>query len=433
MVKLNLDHVFLEENKITPLLQTYIKKVGQLAIKMEKGTAIGSNFLGWKDLPVKYDAKEIVDIEKTAKKLFKLNVKLLVVVGIGGSFIGSKAAIEMIKGLYPINSKGVEVIFIGENVSSTNLVQKLSYLSNKDFAINVISKSGKTLESAIAFRLLKEILEKKLGEYNASKHIIVTTDANNGALLALAKYKNYKTFVIPDNIGGRFSVLTPVGLFPMACAGLNINDVLIGAKKGYDKYHLINLNENDAYKYAVTRHILSKKYSVELMVQFEPQMQAFSEWWKQLAGESEGKNSQGVFPASAIFSTDLHSLGQFIQEGSKVLFETILFFEKPLHNMQINVDKDNFDKLNNLSNLSVHQINHQIFNATVDAHSVVAKVPIIEIICQNFSEKTFGQLVIFFQRAIAMTAYLSNVNPFDQTGVEVYKQNMKKNLESLIQ
>ncbi len=432
MIKLNLDNAFLEKNKIDDLLPTYIKKIEQLASKMEKGSAIGSDFLGWKNLPIKYDPKEVSDIQKTAKTLTKLNVKVLVVVGIGGSFIGTKAAIEMIQGLYPINHKGMEVMFIGESISSTSLVQKLSYLANKDFAINVISKSGATLEPAIAFRLLKEILEKKLGEYNASKHIIVTTDSNNGSLLKLAKHKDYKTFVIPDNVGGRFSVLTPVGLFPMACAGLNINEVLMGAKKGYDKYHAINLNKNDAYKYAVTRHILSKKYPVELMVQFEPQMQAFSEWWKQLAGESEGKNGKGLFPASAIFSTDLHSLGQFIQDGSKVLFETILFFEKPLHNLQVNVDKDNFDKLNSLSTLSVHQINKQVFRATVDAHSIVAKVPIVEIICENFGEQTFGQLVIFFERAVAMTAYLLNVNPFDQPGVEVYKQNMMKNLEALI-
>lgn len=427
MIKVNLENTF-----INHLIFEYNQKIKQLATKMEIGKVDGSEFLGWKDLPVKYDVQEINLIKSVAKYLHKQNVKLLVVIGIGGSFIGAKAAIEMVKGLHPINDKGMEIIFIGESISSTDLAQKLSYLSNKDFAINVISKSGSTLEPAIAFRFLKEILEKKLGEYNASKHIIVTTDANNGLLCQLAKARDYKTFVIPDNIGGRFSVLTPVGLFPMACAGLDINAIMLGAKNAYEKYRSVNLMENDAYKYAVARHILAKKYPVELMVQYEPQMKSFSEWWKQLAGESEGKNERGLFPASAIFSTDLHSLGQFIQEGSKVLFETILFFKNPLLDLQLNVHEDNFDKLNSLATLSVHEINKAIFIATRDAHNKVAKVPLIEIICQDFSEETFGHLVIFFERAVAITAYLLNVNPFNQPGVEVYKQNMKKMLETLI-
>lgn len=425
MVKLEL-----KNTGISNLIDTYEEKVKYFASKMEKGDSLGAEFLGWKDLPIKVNPKEIKKIETIVKDLQAKNVQVLVVVGIGGSFSGAKAAIEMIKGLYPQNDKHLEVMFLGESLSSTLLAQKLAYLSNKNFAINVISKSGTTLEPAIAFRFLKHMIEKKVGKGNAHKFIIATTDANNGLLLKMAKNYNYQTFIIPDNIGGRFSVLTAVGLFPMACAGLNIKDVLWGAKNGYEKYCSVSLKENEAYKYAVARHILAKEKPVELMVQYEPQMQAFSEWWKQLAGESEGKNEKGLFPASAIFSTDLHSLGQFIQEGSKTLFETVLFFKHPSYDLRIITDEDNFDNLNNLTNFSVHNINEIIYQASQKAHHNVAKVPIIEIICNDLQEKTFGQLVVFFERAVAMTAYLLGVNPFNQPGVEVYKQNIINILEN---
>lgn len=425
MIKVNLKDS-LVENKII----VYENKVAKLAEKIKQGVAPHEDFLGWKDWPENYNQNEVKRIKKIVANLKHLQVKVLVVIGIGGSYIGAKAGIEMIKGLYPLNDDS-EVMFLGETLSSSVLAQKLAYLENKDFAINVISKSGTTLEPALAFKLLKKILEDKVGKNNAKNYIIATTDANQGLLLDLAKTNEYETFVIPDNIGGRFSVLTPVGLFPLAWSGINIDKVLKGAQKGNQKYSTTILKDNPAYQYAVARVILSQKYPVELMVQFEPQMQAFSEWWKQLAGESEGKNDKGLFPASAIFSTDLHSLGQFIQSGSKVLFETMMFVKNPLLNLQIISDQDNLDKLNYLANLTVHQINHAVFEATKDAHNKVAKVPLIELILEDFSETTFGELVIFFQRAVAMTAYLLGVNPYDQPGVEVYKQNTFKVLKHL--
>ncbi len=428
MIKLNL-----EDSGVSHLIDEYNEQVKYLASKMERGASVGAEFLGWKDLPIQDNPAQITKINKIVKTLHDNNVETLVVIGIGGSFSGAKAAIEMIKGLYPIaNSKvsELEIIFLGESLSSTALVQKLNYLSKKNYAINVISKSGTTIEPAIAFRILKKALEAKVGKGNAHKYIIATTDANNGALLKLAKHHDYQTFVIPDNIGGRFSVLTAVGLFPMACAGINIKDVLKGARNAHKKYSDINLKQNEAYQYAVARYLLGKKKPIELMIQYETQMQAFSEWWKQLAGESEGKNEKGLFPASAIFSTDLHSLGQFIQQGSKILFETVLFFKHPILDCRLPNDEDNFDDLNKSVDLTVHQINEIIYQASQKAHHNVAKVPIIELMCDGLYSETFGELVIFFERAVAMTAYLLDVNPFNQPGVEIYKQNMMDILEN---
>ena len=422
MIKVNLAKAVTET-----AIKKYSENVKRIAGKMERLESDGFEYLGWKDLPLNYDKEEFKKIKKTAKQLEKDGVDTLIVIGIGGSFSGAKAAIDMVNGELPTR-KGMEIIYVGESVSSTNLAQKLFYAKDKNFAINVISKSGSTTEPAIAFRLFKKLLEEKVGLNNASKFIIATTDANNGILLKMARENEYTSFVIPQNIGGRFSVLTPVGLFPMACAGLNIKDVMKGAISAHNKYGKDTIIDNDAYRYAVARKILSKKFPVELMVQYEPQMKAFNEWWKQLAGESEGKNEKGLFPASSIFSTDLHSLGQFIQEGKKVLFETVITVDTPNIDVPIIEDKKNIDNLNYLSDMSVHDVNTVVFEAVTEAHVKLGKVPNIHIEIEKMDEFHFGQLAIFFQRAVAMTAYLSGVNPFNQPGVEIYKQNMFKQL-----
>lgn len=422
MVKLDL------KNAVTPAaIQKYATQVEKAATKMENLESVGYKFLGWKDLPIEYDRDEVKEIKKTVKKLIKNGVELLVVIGIGGSFAGAKAAIEMVLGKYPKEQK-MEIIFAGESLSPTDLAQKLDYAHTRNFAINVISKSGTTTEPAIAFRLFKKLLEEKVGTNNASQFIIATTDGNSGALNKIAKLNQYKTFVIPDNIGGRFSVLTPVGLLPMACAGLNIDQIMAGALAGHKNFSSTKLANNLAYQYAVARFILTAKYPVEMMVQYEPQMSAFNEWWKQLAGETEGKNGKGVLPTSAIFSTDLHSLGQFIQEGSKVLFETVLTVSKPNVDIPMLSDMRNLDNLNYLEQKTLHEINTVAFKATVDAHVKVGKVPNIHLEFEALDEFHFGELVIFFERAVAMTGYLQGINPFNQPGVEIYKTNMFRQL-----
>ena len=422
MIKLNLDNAITKE-----ALNKYAKNVKVISQKMEEFKSEGYEFLGWKDLPNNYSKAEINRIEDEVKRLKRSGVTTLVVIGIGGSFAGAKAAIEMIQGEY-FENNGIEVVFAGESISSTNLAQKLKYVQDKNFAINVISKSGTTTEPAIAFRLFKKMLESKVGKNNASKYIVATTDPENGALLQMAKENEYTIFYIPSNIGGRFSVLTPVGLFPMAFAGINISKVMKGASQANEIYSESKLKLNDAYRYAVARTMLYKKFPVELMVQYEPQMKAFSEWWKQLAGESEGKNHKGIFPSSAVFSTDLHSLGQFIQDGSKVLFETIITVNDPTYDVSLFEDNKNLDNLNYLSSKTVHEINTVAFKSTMEAHVNVGKVPNIHIQISKMDESTFGELVVFFERAVAMTAYLLGVNPFNQPGVEVYKQNMFKHL-----
>ncbi len=422
MIKLDLTNAVNET-----AIEKYQVNVKKLARSMERLESDGFEYLGWKDLAVNYDKIEFEKIKSVVKNLKKERVDVLVVIGIGGSYSGSKAAIEMINGEFPIKNE-TEVIFVGESISSTNLAQKLAYVQDKNFAINIISKSGTTTEPAIAFRLFKKLLEEKVGMNVAKNFIIATTDPNHGALLKMAKENEYTLFAIPTNVGGRFSVLTPVGLIPMAFAGVDIDAVMKGALVAHKKYSPDTILNNDAYRYAVARTILMKKYAVELMVQYEPQMRMFNEWWKQLAGESEGKNQKGLFPASAVFSTDLHSLGQFIQDGSKVLFETVITTAVPNIDVQIIENDKNLDNLNYLSGKTVHDVNTVAFEATTEAHARVGKVPNIHIEIDKMDAYNFGELAIFFQRAVAMTAYLQGVNPFNQPGVEVYKQNMFKKL-----
>ncbi len=408
-------------------IMKYEAKVKDIHNKMEKYESLGHEFLGWKDLPNNIEMQDIKEMEMTAKKLHQHEIEVLVVIGIGGSYLGVKAGVDFILGNYPTTEEQkMEVIFAGESLSSTDLAQKLKYVENKKFAINVISKSGTTTEPAIAFRMFKKLLEDTIGKNNAKDFIIATTDANKGSLFELAEQQGYQRFVIPDNIGGRFSVLTPVGLFPFACVGLNIKKMISGAKSANEDYSIDSLEDNLAYQYAVTRFILwkEKEFVSEMVVAYEPNINFFLEWWKQLFGESEGKLNKGLLPHSAIFSTDLHSLGQFIQEGSKVLFETVITVQKPIIDLQIVEDRENLDNLNYLINRSVHEINNVAFQATLDAHSSIGQVPNIHIELPELSEEVFGAIVMFFERAVAMSAYLMGVNPFNQPGVEVYKTNM---------
>ncbi|NLC54388.1 MAG: glucose-6-phosphate isomerase [Erysipelothrix sp.] len=386
-------------------------------------TGKGNDFLGWIDWPEKYDKEEFVEILKHAKKV-KADADVLVVCGIGGSYLGARAAIEMINGLYP---KGqVEIMYLGNTLSSTYIVQALDYLADKNFYVNVISKSGQTTETAMAFRLLKQLLKSKHQE-NYKDYIIATTDPKNGTLRAEVNDVGYKSFSIPADIGGRFSVTTAVGLFPLAVAGISIEEVMRGALTAYKELDNPDLNVNPAYQYAVARRIMEKQgKSVEMLVSYEFQMTMFAEWWKQLFGESEGKEGRGILPTSVNFSTDLHSMGQFIQEGSKNLFETLIAVEEPMEDMIFPIDEEDKDNMNYLSGKSLDYVNTQARLGTLAAHYDEGSVPNLIITIPDTSAYTFGYLTYFFFKSIAMSAYLINVNPFNQPGVEVYKRNMFK-------
>lgn len=429
-IKINFDKSGLNLKDIL----TYSDKVEKISDKMESFETEGSEFLGWKDLPNNINNQELNQMEEEAKRLQKEGIEILVVIGIGGSYLGVKAGMDFVLGEYPDkNSQKMELIFAGDSISSTSLFQKLKYVENKKFAINVISKSGTTLEPSIAFRMFKKMLEDKVGKNNAKDYIFATTSYSKGILTELADKEGYTKFIIPEDVGGRFSVLTPVGLFPFACVGLNIKKIIAGAQKANEIYSSNNLSINDAYKYAVARYILhkTKKLSVEMLVSYEPNHRYFLEWWKQLFGESEGKDEKGLLPHSAIFTTDLHSLGQFIQDGSKILFETVITVKNPKNNLKIFElpKEEDLDKLNYLSGRTVHEINNIAFEATIDAHALIGKVPNIHILIEDFSEETFGSIVVFFERAVAMSGYLLKINPFNQPGVEVYKTNMFKTLK----
>lgn len=421
MIKTNISYTHLTNQELNKY-QDKIHSIHKTMITERKG--LGSNFLGWVDLPNNYNKTEWEAMKVIAKRLIP-EIQVLIVIGIGGSYLGAKAAIDMIKGLY--SQDLLEIIFVGNTLSSTYTNQVLEYVKDKEFAINVISKSGSTTEPAIAFRLFRDLLEQQKGKAIAKTRIIATTDAKNGILKNLANQEGYETLVIPDDIGGRFSVLTPVGIFVMAMAGIDIDKVMLGANQAYTDLSNDTL-ENQAYKYAVVRTILhqEKQYPVEMLVSYESQMSSLAEWWKQLFGESEGKDRKGILPASVNFSTDLHSLGQFIQEGSKVLFETVLQVKKPSLDVKIATNSDDVDQLNYLTNYSLHQINALALEGTIDAHSNEGKVPNIILELETMDEIMFGYLVYFFFKACAMSAYLLEVNPFNQPGVEVYKKKMFK-------
>ena len=426
MIKFDYSHAktFISEHEIENLT-SFVKTAHEL---VHEKTGAGNDFLGWVDLPSSYDKEEFARIKAAAQKI-KSNSDALVVIGIGGSYLGARAAIEMLShSFYNCLSKEKrqlpEIYFVGNSINPTYLAELLECLEGKDISVNVISKSGTTTEPAIAFRIFRNLLEKKYGKQEAAKRIYATTDKARGALKKLSDEEGYETFVIPDDIGGRFSVLTAVGLLPIAVAGIDIDEMMKGAEKAREVYSNKDLLSNEAYLYAAVRNILYRKgKKVEMMINYEPSLHYVSEWWKQLYGESEGKDNKGIFPAAADFSTDLHSMGQYIQEGSRILFETALIVEKPHKNITIESDKDNVDGLNFLAGQTMDYVNKKAAQGTLIAHTD-GNVPNLVINIPELTPFYFGELVYFFEKACAISGYLLGVNPFDQPGVEAYKKNM---------
>ena len=407
------------------VLQPYVDVAHDM---LQNKTGLGNDFLGWVDLPNNYDKEEFARIKKAAEKI-KSDSDVLVVIGIGGSYLGARAAIECLGHSFRNNlnkeeRKTPEIYFAGNNISSTYLIDLLDVIKDKDVSLNVISKSGTTTEPAIAFRVLKEFLENKYGKDEAAKRIYATTDAKKGALKQVSDEEGYETFVIPDDVGGRFSVLTPVGLLPIAVAGIDIDAIMTGANDARVDFNNSNLEENDCYQYAVVRNILHKKgKDIELLVNYEPSLHYLSEWWKQLYGESEGKDQKGLFPASVDFSTDLHSMGQYVQDGKRILFETVLNVEKPRRVLNLKEEANDLDGLNYLSGKTLDFVNEKAFQGTLLAHTD-GQVPNLLINIPTLDEYNFGYLVYFFEKACGISGYLLGVNPFNQPGVEAYKKNM---------
>ena len=403
----------------------------QPAVKMASdllysGKGAGNDYIGWVDLPNNYDKDEFERIKKAAKKI-QSNSEVLIVIGIGGSYLGGRAALEFVNGVN-VNKKvhkGIpEVYFVGNSISSDYLSDIIEILGDRDFSINVISKSGTTTEPAIAFRIFKKIIEDKYGKEGAKERIFATTDKARGALKSMCNTEGYETFVIPDDVGGRFSVLTPVGLLPMAAAGIDIDAVMQGASDAVATYKNDDLENNDCLKYAATRQILGRKgKAIEILANYEPSLTMFGEWYKQLYAESEGKDGKGIFPVSANFSTDLHSIGQFIQDGSRNLFETVLWVENAKKNITIETDAENLDGLNFVADKTIQYVNSKAYAGTFLAH-VDGGVPTMVIEVEKSDAYNFGQLVYFFEKALAISGYMLGVNPFDQPGVEAYKKNM---------
>lgn len=418
MITLDLNHAFLKED-----VKSYQDQVRAIDEALQNGTCKGNDFIGWLNWANNYDKEEFSRIKEVAAKV-RENTEVFVVCGIGGSYLGARAAIEMMNGLY--GDKKPEIIYMGNTFSSTYISQVMNYIKDKEVTVNVISKSGTTTETALAFRILKQFMEEKYGE-DAKNRIIATTDKARGTLKALADKEGYETFVIPDDIGGRFSVITPVGLLPIAVAGIDIDALMKGLHDGMGEYGDADLEKNPAYQYAVARRILQNQgYDVELLVNYEPQMQMVAEWWKQLFGESEGKDGKGILPDSVCFSTDLHSLGQFVQEGKKVLFETNLYVEKPMIDLTFPNDEANEDGMNYLAGKSVDWANKMAAKGTLQAHEETGGVPNILLTMPGMTSYDFGNMCMFFFKAIAMTTLMNDSNPFNQPGVEVYKKNMFK-------
>ena len=384
----------------------------------------GSDYLGWVTLPYDYDKEEFSRIKQAAERI-RSHSDALIVIGIGGSYLGARAAIEALShSFHNQMNDNTQIYFAGQNISSTYISHLLEMLEGKDISINVISKSGTTTEPAIAFRIFRDYLEKKYGKEEAKNRIFVTTDKEKGALKQLATEEGYETFVIPDDVGGRYSVLTAVGLLPIAAAGLDIDKMMQGAQAAADKYNNADLATNQSYQYAAVRNALYRKgKTIELLVNYEPALHYVSEWWKQLYGESEGKDQKGLFPASVDFSTDLHSMGQYVQEGRRDLIETVVQVAKPKVELTIGEDAANLDGLNFLAGKTMDEVNKNAFQGTVLAH-VDGGVPNMVVELDELNEFTFGELVYFFEKACGISGLLMGVNPFDQPGVEAYKKNM---------
>ncbi len=416
MIRLDLNHTI---DKVP--FKSYKEKVSQINKMINEKSGKGNDFLGWTTWPRDYDKEELNRIIESAKRI-RENYDTLVVCGIGGSYLGARAAIEALNGLYPQNK--VQIIYLGQTLSPTYVSQVMEYLKERRFAVNVISKSGTTTETSIAFRLLKELLIEKYGkDYN--KAIFATTDKARGALKVEATNEGYETFVIPDDIGGRYSVITAVGLLPIAVANCDVKALLDGANKAYEDFNNDDLDNNICYQYACARNYFYEHgKAVEMFVTYEPHHTQIGEWLKQLYGESEGKEKKGLLPDSVTFSTDLHSLGQFIQDGSPILFETIVRVEKPNKDITMKEDKENLDGLNYLAGKKLSFVNEKAYLGTLKAHEEDGNVPNIVITLDEMNEFNLGYLFYFFMRACAMSAYMMDINPFNQPGVEIYKHNM---------
>ncbi len=424
MAPLHLNTKYLE-SYIAPHEMEAVKAQAELAAKtLEERTGAGNDFLGWLDLPVDYDKDEFARIKAAAKKI-QSNSDILIVIGIGGSYLGARAAIELMKSpLYNNLKKDTpDIYYVGNNISPTYLNEIISICDGKDISVNVISKSGTTTEPALAFRVFRDLVEKKYGKEGAKERIFATTDKARGTLKELSDKEGYETFVIADDIGGRYSVLTAVGLLPIAVAGCDIDAVMAGAAQAREELKA-GFDSNDCYKYAAIRNILYRKgKSVEILEAYDPSFAMMAEWFKQLFGESEGKDNRGIYPSSCIFSTDLHSMGQFIQDGSRVMFETVVDIKKPKQDFFLENDAQNLDGLNFLTNQNMSVVNRCAFEGTILAHTE-GNVPNIVLELEDTTEKSFGYMVYFFEKACAVSGYMLGINPFNQPGVESYKKNM---------
>ena len=427
-MKLNFNYQFAKnffnENELKQI-KPYVELANEV---LTSKSGAGSDFLGWVDLPENYDKDEFARIKKAAEKI-KNDSEVLIVIGIGGSYLGAKAAIEFLSHSFYNNlpkdkRKTPEIYFAGTNMSGVYLQHLIEVVGDRDFSVNVISKSGTTTEPAIAFRVFKKMLEEKYGKEEAAKRIYATTDKERGALKTLATAEGYETFVVPDNVGGRFSVLTAVGLLPIAAAGINIDDLMAGAKDAMNDFANKNMDENQALQYAAVRNILHRKGKhLELMVNYEPRVHYLAEWWKQLFGESEGKDGKGLYPTSADFSADLHSLGQYIQEGKRLFFETVVSIGKPEVEFVIESDKDNLDGLNFIAGKTLDYVNKKATDGVILAH-IDGNVPNLGVNIPEATPYHLGYTFYFFEKACGVSGYLLGVNPFDQPGVEAYKKNM---------
>ncbi len=428
-VKLNLKNSQITKKEIAE----YKEKVENIHKELHNRANDEKDFVGWLELPTNYGQKEFERIKKAAKKI-KKESDILVVIGIGGSYLGARAVIESLTSTFynmlpSKQRKNPEILYVGNNLSPNYINELIEYIGNKDFSVNVISKSGTTTEPAIAFRIFREILENKYGIDEARSRIYATTDKEKGALKTLAENEGYEKFVVPDNVGGRYSVLTAVGLLPIATAGIDIDKLMEGARIAQARYDDPDIKYNECYQYAVARNILYKTdKNIEILVNYEPKMHCFTEWWKQLFGESEGKDKKGIFPAGVDFTTDLHSMGQYIQDGRRNLFETVISIKNPNSDIKINSDDDNLDGLNYLAGKSLDYVNKKAMEGTIKAH-VSGNVPNIEIAIDKLDEENMGELIYFFEKACAMSGMILGVNPFNQPGVEEYKKNMFKLLK----
>lgn len=432
MKKLSLDYSkaldFFKEEEVN-LIQTQVDTAAKL---LEEGSGVGNDFLGWLDLPANYDKDEFARIKEAAEKIKKTS-EVLIVIGIGGSYLGAKSAIDFLSHTFHNNlpkekRDAPEVYFAGTNISATYVKHLMDVIGDRDFSVNIISKSGTTTEPAIAFRIFKKMLEEKYGKEEAKSRIYATTDREKGALKQLSTGEGYETFVVPDNVGGRFSVLTAVGLLPIAAAGINIDELMQGAADAMEAYKA-PYAENDCYKYAAIRNILHRKgKEIELMINYEPRVHYIAEWWKQLFGESEGKDNKGLYPASADFTADLHSLGQYIQDGKRHLFETLINIETPELDMVIEEEEVNLDGLNYLAGKTMDYVNKKAAEGTILAHTD-GGVPNLIVNVPESTPYHLGYMYYFFEKACAVSGYILGVNPFDQPGVEAYKRNMFALLE----